>query len=223
MSGAEATTDGPMYGAPKAGTCYSVSAKVARTRESTTATARSCRKSHTLWIYAVGRVPADVALTPIADNPGLSAAIRKVCDPAFNRKIGKLNRAWGLSSYESYTFVPTTTQQSHGAHWISCEVGLEAGRNRLASTRVVKPAHLSLHPKDLFHSCVSSTFYWTNCAAKHAYRATYVQAFTGTVDNQTSKSLAICRKHMRGHNWLYAAKPLSRTRWVAVCSAKNRH
>jgi len=222
-TGAQATADGPMYGAPKAGTCYSVSAKVARTQSATAAVAHSCKKSHTLWVYAVGRAPADVALTPITNNPGLNAAVRKICDPAFNRKIGKLDRTWGLSSYESYTFVPTAAQQSHGAHWISCEVGLEAGANRLATTRVVKPAHLSPRPAKLFHSCVTATYYWTNCAARHAYRATYTQVFTSTVANANGKTLTICRKHLPGNKWVYAAKPLAGTRWVAVCSAKTRH
>lgn len=219
---AEATTSGTMYGAPKAGTCYSVSAKVAQTQSSTTATAHSCRKAHTLWVFATSAVPTSIDITD-PSNTALGNLVLKVCRPKLTDKIGTQGRNWGLSSYEWYAFFPTKQQQDHGARWFTCELGIYAGQGRLATTSLAKPARLSMHPEKLFQNCATATYYWTNCAAKHAYRATYTQVFTAASGGVDAKAESICRKHMRGHTWVYGAKVLNRTRWVAVCSIKTHH
>ena len=218
---AEASTSSAMYGAPKAGSCYSISGKAVAKR-ATSARAHSCRKAHTLWVAGVARVPASMDITTADTAPPLIALVMKACGSAVGHKIGKLGRSWGLSAYNWYWFFPTA-QQQRGAHWISCEVGITAGKNRLVTTRQVKPTHMSMNPRNNLRLCGTKTYYFTNCARAHAFRATYAQVYRATDATYQAKAARLCTRHLRGHGWMYAHRYLHGHRWVVSCLQRNHH
>lgn len=214
----------PMRGAPKAGQCYKVSGRTAAKAASTSKRAVSCRKRHTLWIVGVKKVPAGITLGHFDKNKAYWKFESKTCNRAYRHAIGRLDKRIGLSSYARYTFVASKSQRAQGARWLSCEIGVYGGRNKLVANRLHKPARLSMHPSNLARLCGTRHAYLTSCATKHYYRVGRItHVYSAKPSNYRDKALRFCMsKHIRG-DWMYAYHPITSRKYVASCLPKNRH
>lgn len=164
----------PMLGAPKVGQCYDVAGRIPWTSEYMPAKPRSCRKAHTLWVYSVTALPADVPNE--YGNDAFHAAIRPDCMRGVERMIGGSTLEKDMSSYDYFVIGPTKAQRRAGAHWAACVAGIrgDGSRYSLDRNRLPRPVSLDrMRVPDLFDLCSNRRNKLVNCSEDHAYRASF--------------------------------------------------
>jgi len=204
----------PMYGAPKAGTCYRVAGKIAWGQNSTTAKPVVCSKKHTLWIVKVVKVPAKYKWS---SNKYWNYAGSR-CATATKRKLGDFGKKYGMSAYYSFELGPTKAQRTKGAHWVSCEIGIQAGGENLVVTKQKIPTKVTgALPKRLrlcgtVHSDELST---TNCALPHNVRAAKDEVVAATSANIAGKATTFCAEASRP--WMTQWSWIAPERAIITC------
>jgi hypothetical protein len=220
-SAAGASRSTALFGAPKVGTCYDISGKVAA-KPSVTSSTRACSKVHTLWIVAVRSIPASVVAGQGSGppNPATQRTYDKVCVPAIKRSLGSLGAAFARSAYEGFWFFPSAAQQKHGAHWMSCETGVLAGHEKLSPSKAKKPMKVTAGLPDRIRMCGTPRYYVTDCADKHTYRESY----SFLVKKRSSSTVAqrqadrTCPKHVHSAAWMYVTVSVGSTkRFYVTC------
>jgi hypothetical protein len=141
------------------------------------------------------------------------------CLPSELRASGGYPLRFGRSSYGGYTFIPTTTQQDQGAHWVTCMLGIKQGTS--AVRRITGPyPHLSRKPPAQLTVCLRSDYSATNCAATHTWHpVTSSTKVTSTLANIGAKASAVCRNRFgTTRGWAYywkMVRPMST--FVVTC------
>ena len=83
----------------------------------------SCARRHTAYTFAVGAVPADVALPGVnIQNDAVQDAAAASCQSKFRRFIGGNPETRALSRLDSTYFLPTQRDFDRGAHWVRCDI-----------------------------------------------------------------------------------------------------
>jgi hypothetical protein len=132
-----------------------------------------CSESHTARVIKVPTLPDSMNWeTPIAK---IERFVTKRCNPAWQETLGRTDKSRALTAYSWGWFVPTKEQRDAGARWIRCDLILWGGtRSLVALPTDDVPALGDLPHPDKIAKCLTRHPYSTNCARRHAWRATGV-------------------------------------------------
>lgn len=225
LTGAVAATSPARYGAPRPGQCYNVSGKTAWAANSIRSRTVVCSKKHDLWVAAVTDVPKRVINGQHGStmNARTAAYYYRTCIPALAKYLGSVGPGLAKSAYEPFWFLPTKAQRAKGGHWLSCNIGIVAGKNRVVTTTARKPTKVTGKLPERLRLCGTAKFVQTNCAATHDYRASYAfavhKAYTQT--NAYEAAERACPAHVRSALWMYDAMPVAAKRFLLTCLSQT--
>lgn len=166
---AGAEPDGPNYQQPAVGECRTLSLSEIRARADRT-TPIDCADPHTTRVIKVGKLPKAMTWEASADD--LLRVAFHACQPALDETLGHSAKIRDRSAYSWAWFMPTTTQRSHGARWIRCDVVLFGGKKLLTLPTDSTPALTNPLVDSVARCLTSGGVYNTTCDRAHALRAT---------------------------------------------------
>lgn len=212
---------GSMYGAPKAGQCYRTPGKVAFRKPATQRPPVSCKKRHRLWIVKVKKVPKKIHVNAKKSNKRFWRFETNVCGKAYRLAIGTLDKRYGLSAYGRFSFIPTKKQRAHGAHWLSCELGVLSGGKRgmaLKWNHRRHPPHLSMHPPKWIRLCATKRSILLSCSKKHRFRVSWAHGYKAH-GHPKARARKMCTRRLGRHRtWVYAWRSVKGpSPWIASC------
>jgi len=208
-----ARADGPAFGAPKVGTCTTMTATQAEAAADRS-TVVPCSDAHTAKVAGVVRLPDRLDYSSAMLE--LYRVVAKKCRPQVNAMLGRSDKVRDSSAYDMVWFFPTRTQRAHGARWMSCSIVLRQayGLAELPTDRT--PLLPTGKLGDGIHRCLladTSRVVTTRCAARHGWRATgaFVIAsatFPGArpVNRKARHRCATRVLAGRSYRWTYASK-----------------
>ncbi|MBA2455621.1 MAG: septum formation family protein [Nocardioidaceae bacterium] len=107
---------------PKAGACYTLSAKQSK-RPANAADPAPCSRRHTARTYRVGALPKRViGARGDPDTAAIAHFVTPRCDRRFARHVGGTRASRVLSRLQPVWFVPSPSQLARGARWYRCDV-----------------------------------------------------------------------------------------------------
>lgn len=209
---APASAADPMVGAPEVGDCYDLTLKQAYV-ESTGKPTVSCGAKHTILVGGVGSIPEGVGWE---DQKGLFKAAEKICDPFWNRQLGRSHVVQYKTLLTAFWLMPTPGQRKQGARWISCLVGMQAGDRLLALPKGDLP-RVTKRPAESIARCGNRAGEFVPCAAPHVVRVVHTFATTakgGEKARQATLERAagrVCPGKVPGRRFSWSAKPRTST------------
>jgi hypothetical protein len=232
QAGPQLATDGPDYGAPTVGACSTMTARQSD-HEFDHSTVVPCSKAHTAKVAGVVRLPKTVDYTSSPEKVYRVMVGR--CRPKVDALLGRTDAVRDSSAYELVWFIPTKSQQQHGARWLSCSVVLRQG-TRLAPlptnrTPMLPSGRLG---KGIQRCLLADTSHvvTTRCSSRHGWHATGVfviasKRFPGQkAVNRRATSKCVSRVQSgRPYRWTYWTK----INWqvagdhAVICYSKTTH
>lgn len=178
----------PHFEEPTVGECHNYGIG-SFTAASETSAPVDCATSHTAKVIAVAMLPAGVTWAN-ATTAQLTSITMKKCVPAYRAILGGgSDKNRHMSAYALGWFVPTQAQREGGAEWLRCDLVIIRGRSSLRPLPTDSAPFLPAKPfpKTVASCLTPTTLYVTDCAGKHAYRAT--GSFTRTGAYPSAKQL----------------------------------
>jgi hypothetical protein len=196
----------PAFGAPKVGSCSTMTAKQGNA-QSDHSTTVSCAKAHTAEVAGVVKLPARVKWST-ATNTALFRVVAEKCAPKVNSVLGRNTATRDSTAYSYVWFSPTKAQRARGARWLSCSVIL-----RRATTLADLPtSRTPFLPDgalpDKVARCLTRSAFDTPCKAAHLWRATGVFFVAGKYPgtkalNKKATRQCVSRVHSPAYRWTY--------------------
>ena len=200
----------PDFRAPKVGTCEQMTLKLLQLK-SDHSTAVPCSDKHTARVVGVVQLPQKLDWS--SDTTKINRVVVATCVPDVRDALGRTMKKQDRTAYDYGWFIPTKTQQSHGARWISCVQILwhGAGLGPLPTDKV--PALPKGALSDKVARCMTTNkLYTTSCNQSHGWRST--GAFVVASDRYpgakalNAKATTKCadRVTTKGYRWTYQSK-----------------
>jgi len=208
-----ARADGPAFGAPKVGTCTTMTATQAEAAADRS-TVVPCSDAHTAKVAGVVRLP---------DRLDYSSGVLKLyrviagkCRPKVNVMLGRTHAVRDSSAYDMVWFIPTRAQRRHGARWMSCSIVLRQAFKLARLPTNTTPLLPTGKLGDGIHRCLladTSQVIRTRCAARHGWRATGAfviasEKYPGhkTISRKAGNRCATRVLAGRSYRWTYSSK-----------------
>ena len=199
----------PDFQAPKVGTCEQMTYKLLQLK-SDHSTAVPCSEKHTARVVSVVQLPKKLDWS--ADTGQLFRVVVSTCVPDVRDALGRTMKKQDRTAYSYGWFIPTKTQQSHGARWISCTQILWHKRGLGALPTDDVPALPTGPLSDKVARCMTDKLLITSCNLSHGWRAT--GAFVVASDSYpgakalNAKATKKCadRVTTKGYRWTYQRK-----------------
>ncbi|WP_370248944.1 septum formation family protein [Nocardioides sp.] len=220
VPGARAGAADPLDGAPAQGTCYNLTPEQAAA--TTLPAPVPCTEPHTHW---VGRSLAAPDGLELKAGPKLDSFSITVCDRGRRELVGTDDRAWALSAYRTFYFLPTRAQRSAGSRWVTCLVAVVAG-NGFVTTRAETPEPTDALPlPQSITSCQNARVQIVPCSKPHRARGVAGETiYEGRMTAGRADTLAVtqCPKITAGYNGVFLMRRVAAARNVLICFRSTR-
>jgi hypothetical protein len=158
---------------PKVGQCRNLTPAQAAPSANNSPTT-PCSEPHTTYTFAVANVAKRVNLKHISAAKFQKAGL-DVCNPRFNKLLGRTYLVRDQSAFTYIFFGPTKAQRAAGARWIRCDLAVDGVSGFLDLPPVHRPL-LSGPLTNAERRCLTSQRNTVPCTEAHVLRS--VGAFT---------------------------------------------
>lgn len=210
----------PLDGAPAQGTCYDLTPQQAAANSLPDPV--PCTGPHTHWVARTLQAPDGLKLTP---SGKLDSFAQTVCDRGRREFVGTDDRAWALSAYRTYYFIPTSDQKRAGSRWVTCLVAIASGNGFVTtSAETPEPTDALPLPKSIT-SCHNVNVQIVPCSKPHRGRGVAGETiYEGRMTAGRADTLALtqCRKITAGYNGVFLMRRVAAARNVLICFRSTR-
>ena len=216
----------PSVGAPKVGTCTTLTPKGSNAAVDHSADV-ACSQTHTAEVAGVVKLPTGMSWSS-ASSADLFRVVAQKCATKVDTVLGRNTAVRDSSAYSYVWFMPTKGQRDKGARWLSCSVILHRASSLAALPTSTPPFLPNGALPGGVARCLTRSALITTCTSGHLWRATGTFKVAGRYPgakalNKKATRACVSRVSSPAFRWTYKDK----TTWnvhgdhVVVCYSKT--